>query len=143
MRLERAGYRLRVVRGAKVLHSSTIRGFAGGVRSPAYYFLMTRNEWYFWNRYLIGRIARLKLFLRWLGNAVADAAMCRHRRAFDCADACLDGVWSALANRMGPPNCRLKMPKPIRYALSSHPFLIAALLRGDVSALLRRQSESR
>jgi GT2 family glycosyltransferase len=137
MRMREAGMSLRVVTEASIFHSETLPAVDGRTRAPYFYYLMTRNEFWFWRRHLGGAIRISRSLLRSFGDALAEAAMCRHRGFTDCADACLDGVWSALRGTPGAYEERRRMPRPLGRLLSWRPFLLRALLRGDWGVVRR------
>ena len=130
MRLGLAGFQLKVVTAAPIFHGHTARAGTGFDRPPHYYYLILRNQFFFWMRYKRGYLSRKVYFLAFLADAVEEAAMCRHHSRPDCADACLDAVWDALRGHGGPFVSRGHMPGALKRVLAWHPFFLGAVLRG-------------
>lgn len=142
MRVLSAGMKTRVVCTAKIYHSETLPLVEGRTRAPYYYYLMTRNEFWFWRCHVEGAIRPMLRSLSCFGAAIAEAAVCRRRGFNACADACLDGAWSALLWTPGSYEERRQMPILMRRVFSIRPFLWSALLSGKWKLIIRRALRS-
>jgi GT2 family glycosyltransferase len=138
VRFAEHGFRTHVVPSASIYHGKTLPVAEGLTRPPYYYYLMVRNEFWFWRRHLRGFIARSSRELACIAAAIEEAAVCRSRGHSACADACLDGVWCAFRGVPGSFEQRREMPRLIRKLLSWRPYFWAALLAGRWRILFSR-----
>ncbi len=128
-----AGFRTVVEPRAAVYHKtpSSVR-----LESPFKAHLFTRNLLLFWSTHL-DRLSRWTYRPKYLAWVIRQAAELRDAGNHAAADACLDGAWSALRGRYGPPTKALPMPRALRHVVSSHPYLCIWLLTGQFQRILR------
>ncbi len=128
-----AGFRTVVEPRAVVYHKtpSSVR-----LESPFKAYLFSRNLLLFWSTHL-DRLSRWTYRPKYLAWAIRQAAELRDAGNHAAADACLDGAWSALRGRYGPPTKALPMLRALRHVVSSHPYLCIWLLTGQFQRILR------
>jgi GT2 family glycosyltransferase len=123
-----AGFRTLVEPTAVVYHKWSR---SSGEGSPFKTFLSVRNMYLFWTTYLEGvpKYAYLPRYLAW---ALQQAISFKESGNQLAADACLDGAWSAIRGRYGPPHSTTSMPRSTKTILYAHPQLWIWMLRGQV-----------
>ena len=128
-----AGFRTVVEPRAVVYHKtpSSVK-----LESPFKAYLYSRNLLLFWSTHL-DRLSRWTYRPKYLAWAISQASELRDAGNHAAADAFLDGAWSALRGRYGPPTKALPMPRALRHVVSSHPYLCIWLLTGQFQRILR------
>jgi GT2 family glycosyltransferase len=137
-----AGFRAVVEPAAIVYHKWAA---SSGADSPFRVYLFTRNWYLFWSTQLRG-VSKYTFLPRYIAWAVRQAVSFNEAGNRRAADACLDGAWSAIRGRYGPPRNATAMPQPIRHTFYAHPYFWIWILTGDfrqlfhvVAARLRRR----
>jgi len=123
----KGGYRNSTVTDAKILHKCPVPEAMKERKSPAYYFFMTRNKYFFWMEYLRGK-ERVRFLRKYVAEAIGDAAGLHYNGADERRDACLDGMWSAFTGVRGAWDKNRRMPAFIRKFLLWHPYFLARAL---------------
>jgi len=128
-----AGFRTAIEPRAAVYHKlpSSLR-----LESPFKVYLFSRNLLLFWSTHL-NRRSRWAYRPKYVAWAIRQAADLRDTGNHAAADACLNGAWSALRGRYGPPTKGLHMPRHLRHVVSGHPHLCIWLLTGQFRRILR------
>lgn len=128
LRSVHAGFTNLVVSTSRVYHKEA--SSSGGKESPLHCYYMTRNIHYFWRDHLRGwdQIRHLRYYL---ADSINWAGKLKKKNKTESADACLDGMWSALRGVTGPWDKNVKMPSLIRRFLLAYPFFLVHLFRGD------------
>jgi GT2 family glycosyltransferase len=138
LRALNAGFRTLLEPAAVVYHKWA--GSSGG-DSPLRNYLLTRNWYLFWSTHLKG-VPRYTYLPRYLAWAARQAVSFKETGNHLTADACLDGAWSALRGRYGPPHNVIAMPQLIRHAFYTHPYFWIWLLAGELRNIFRAVATS-
>ena len=108
---------------------------SSGADSPFRAYLLTRNWYLFWSSHLSGP-SKWTYPSRYVAWAIRQAVAYRDGGNPSAADACLDGAWSALRGRFGPPQNGVKMPATLKHLLMAHPYFWNHLLAGKLLSIL-------
>jgi len=135
MRAIRAGFVNRTVVGARVYHKGH---YSRDVQKLPlhYYFYITRNEYFYWTRFLPWP-RRIGFVRRYLGRTLA--AMDEHKRQgqADVVDVCCDSLYWALTGRGGAWDKTVKMPAWLKGFIVKHPAGLGELLELHIGRLAR------
>lgn len=100
-RMSNAGWRNRMCFDANIFHRKTPDSFA---ERPAYYFyLMARNDLFFWGRMGSGGFRQKADRLRLVSRSLIRASRLRSRGMLEKSEACLMGIHHGLLDRGGAP----------------------------------------
>lgn len=133
-----AGYYNVVVQKAKIFHKGHFFNEGGDTNLPAHWFYyMTRNEFFFWRKHLIGS-ARVLLIPRYLSRVFKRIGNLKEIKRNDAIDACLQGLVSAFLGLQGVWDKNIKVPRVLREIVIIHPYLLSDLLLFKFANIGRR-----
>lgn len=125
IRATKAGFLNKVVPEAEILHKEKARNRCD---YPDYYhFYMTRNEWFFWKKYLEKEQFK-KFRSRYISRVIRKVAGYHDESSFISARACLDGLWCAIKNRDGIREKNDRMPNFLAKLIMWHPYFLSRII---------------
>ena len=133
VRVIRAGFLCHVVFSAFIWHQGHPTTHT---RSPHFFYLMTRNGLLFWCSYLT-RWQKFSFIRRHIAETLVNAANCSSRGDTAGQDACLAGLWDAATRHFGRRDLERKPPRLLTRFFMWRPYLIAALLKGELYGITR------
>jgi len=134
LRAIRAGLRTVVEPQAVIYHKGTS---ASRIESPFKGYLFSRNLLLLWSTHLHG-FPRYTYPFRYMARAIRQAVDLRESGHDAASDACLNGAWSALRGRYGPPGDHvLTMPAALRRVILGSPSFWIWLLTGRFGDIMR------
>ena len=121
-RLSRNGWKNRICFDALIYHRHTTDNYT---ERPAYYFyLMSRNEMFFWTQGAQGRFCIKKVRMRLITRSLIRAARLRSRGMREKSEACLLGIHHGLIQRGGAPALEVSPPMWMQVASRYIPRII-------------------
>jgi GT2 family glycosyltransferase len=100
-RISHAGWKNRMCFDATISHRRTSDSFAE--RPDYYFYLMSRNELFFWGECGNGRFQKKMIRLRLVSRSLIRASRLRSRGMLKKSEACLLGIQHGLTKRGGAP----------------------------------------
>lgn len=125
MRVTTAGFKNMLCTGAVVDHrekDSALRNYP-----DHYHFYMVRNEYLFWMKYL-NQSDKSAFRRKYISRMIKRSARYLDAKAISAANACLDGMWSALTNKCGVRTSDQVIPGLLKHIISSHPYFWSKLV---------------
>ncbi len=101
-RISDVGWKNRMCFNAAISHRRTPDSFAG--RPDYYFYLMSRNDLFFWVRYGRGSLHKKLIRLRLVSRSLIRASRLRSRGMLKKSESCLLGIHHGLTQRGGAPN---------------------------------------
>ncbi len=125
LRVTSAGYKNVLCADALIRHGKNNQSQTN--RPDHYHFYMARNEYIFWMKYL-NQSQRATFRRKYISRMIRRSAGYLDTKAISAANACLDGMWSALKNRSGERTTDQVMPVYLKKLISSHPYFWSKLV---------------
>lgn len=132
-RASKAGWLNRMCFAAAILHEGHHSSYT---RPPHFFYFIARNGILFWKKILPGFYFWPRIRIH-VARSVFQAANFRDAGMPDHVQACLDGIWDGFRNRFGPRMMARHAPPVFNKLVMKRPFLLAALLNFEFSAIGR------